>query len=293
MHKGKTIDSIDNYEIMDCDTCGFIHLNPIPSNEILEEFYKENYFTNHKPNYIKTDFEENQFQRIAFSERERIFKKKTPGKSILDIGCGTGVFLNFLKAKGWKTYGVEPSIVAGEIAKKKGNNIFIGDVSQFKKINNEKFDIVSLKNVLEHVDNPNKVLDYAISFLNENGLLFIEVPNDYSFIQKLGVKILGSHKNWISAPDHINYFNFKSLRKLLEKKELRIYYRFTSFPMYLFQFLGFNFSKSKKKGKKLHKMRIKFEINIQKIKIIKIFLYKFLSFLNLGRTVIYYCELKK
>lgn len=290
MHYGKLIDQAGNYNVIACSKCGFKHLNPIPSEEVLNEFYSKQYFTTHKPDYIKEDIREDLFLRVAFEERHRNFQKGYNRKSILDIGCGSGQFLNFLKEKGYTTYGVEPSIVASDIAKSNGHNIYTGIIDEFVKVSNQKFDVICLKNVLEHVRNPIQVLDYCKKIMHKDSILFIEVPNDYSLEQLSGVKLLNSNKKWISTPDHINYFNFKILKRILNLNEFKIITRYTSFPMYLFHFFGYNFSKNSEKGKELHLKQINFELNSNES--YRRFLYKMLSYIHIGRTVIYYCKIK-
>jgi 2-polyprenyl-3-methyl-5-hydroxy-6-metoxy-1,4-benzoquinol methylase len=289
MHSGKLIDEAGNYKVIACKQCGFKHLDPIPSEDDLIEFYSKQYFTSHKPDYINTDNNEEAFLRIAFEERHRNFQIGTKRISILDIGCGSGQFLNFLKEKGYKTYGVEPSLYASDIAKSNGHDVFTGSIDDFVQNCSKKFDVISLKNVLEHIRNPIEVIEYCKELMHKDSILFIEVPNDYSLEQICGVKLLNSTKKWICIPDHINYFNFKLLGRLLERNGLKVTARYTSFPMYLFHFLGYNFSKNPNKGRKLHQLQMNFELKSNDR--LRRMIYKFLSFLHIGRTIIYYCKL--
>ena len=102
---------------------------------------------------------------------------------------------------------------------------------------------------------------------------------------------MGERKSWICVPDHINYFDFWTLGTLLGSSGLRIVKRDTTFPMYLFLWFGQNFVRHKRIGARVHRLRMRFEVGLERAKLglLKRGLYSLLSKLGLGRTVIYYC----
>lgn len=291
-HKGLLIDSLDGYNIIECEKCNFKHLDPIPSDIELEKYYSEQYYQISKPNYLKEDRIEIDHRNIFFDQRINFFKKNIKGKLLLDIGCGDGIFMQRALEKGFEPYGIEPSDKASSIAISNNLNIFKGTLENFIIQNNLKFDIVHLKNVLEHVNRPSDILEICNNLLNHGGILYIEVPNDYNLFQTLGIKINKEIKSWICIPDHINYFNFNSLKNLIRSRDFKIIKRDTTFPMYFFLIIGLNFIKNKKLGKKLHGLRVKFELLCAKFYLNKLrqFIYWILAILGLGRTVIFYAK---
>ena len=133
------------------------------------------------------------------------------------------------KEKNWIVNGIEPNIEAVNHSKKIGvpviNDFFENiDVNKMKK-----FDAINLFDVLEHVHNPIETLKNCQKLLKAKGIIVIEVPNDYNPLQKIvqnslkkeeyWLTLLTKSRNyhWASEMDHLNYFNFKSLSRLLKR----------------------------------------------------------------------------
>lgn len=291
-HNGPTLDTQDGFNIIDCQACGFRHLDPIPSTEELDRYYTKQYYQSHKPTVIEEDQQEVEHRNIAFDERLDFFEQNSTGRSILDVGCGAGLFLKRAQERGWNCTGVEPSDHASEVACQMGLNVINGSVETFRQHNMDRYDVVHLKNVLEHVPNPVDILDTCQKLLLPGGLIYIEVPNDYNLFQRLGCTILRERKSWITVPDHINYFNFPSLTKLVSENGFTVLSRDTTFPMYLCLCLGKNFIKDPQQGKKLHQWRVSMELFCKRkgLNFARRCVYRLLARLGLGRTVILYCQ---
>ena len=292
IHKGKILDKVSHYSIIECSNCNYKHLLPYPNKEELGKFYSKKYYQSYKPNYFTEDLKDEEYLNIAFDERLQIISKLTNGKNILDVGCGAGNFMAFSKKRGWNPVGIEPSNMAAKRAQNSGLNVYEGELEGFVEINEKKFDVIHLKNVLEHVISPEKTLINCMQLLKEDGIVYTEVPNDYQMIQKFAVKLLKERKSWISVPDHINYFTFKSFRNLLAKVGLEPIKRTTSFPIYMLLLIGYNFISNKKEGFKAHQIRVNFELFWDKVRLrlIKNMIYSILSFLHMGRTIIFYSK---
>lgn len=290
-HRGVVLDHVKHYDIIECDTCGFRHLNPIPTPPVLDEFYKAQYYQTHKPNYIKEDDRDAQFLNIAFDERLDLFERLTTGRRLLDVGCGAGQFLKYAQGRGWQAQGVEPSSEAAQSAAQRGVSVFAGSFEAFAENRTDTYDVICLKNILEHLPEPTAFLERCRSLLTKKGVLFVEVPNDYDASQRAGVALLKVRKSWLAVPDHINYFSFDSLRALLRRLGYRPVHRTTTFPIYALLLLGYNFIADPSKGPKAHQVRIGFELFFERLglRALKGWIYRFLSLIGLGRTVIFYC----
>lgn len=291
-HKGSVVEETGGYEVLECMYCGFKHLNPLPSPEVLDEFYKKQYYDSHKTDYISNQLAEEEYLSVVFKERLEFLAKYSRDRDILDIGCGAGAFLNAAQKSGWNSFGVEPSDLAVNKALETGIKVFNGTFDEFYVSNQRTFDVVQLKNVLEHVPDPIDMLRKCYQILKSGGVLYVEVPNDYDLIQRCGVKIVGERNHWVSIPDHINYFNFKSLKKLVGKLGFKIIKLDTTFPMYIFLWIGKNFISDKKIGSEVNKKRIAFEMFFYwyKLTVLKNIIYTCLAKIGLGRTVILYCR---
>ena len=113
-----------------------------------------------------------------------------------------------------------------------GLNAEVSNLTNFDIFEKVKFDFVILNNVLEHLRDPVFVIKKIKKFLKKEGVLFIEVPNDFNKFQVSG-KIINNIKKkwWISPPAHLNYFSHDTLEIFLKrlgfivKKKIRVSFR--------------------------------------------------------------------
>jgi SAM-dependent methyltransferase len=138
-----------------------------------------------------------------------IVKKYCSGGSLLDIGCASGLFLERAAQGGWKVTGVEPSETLYERAKEKLANQgeVICATLQNSLLPSASFDVLTAWDVLEHVPDPLEFVRACAALLRDGGYLIVNVPD----IDSLPARILGTR--WpLLLPEHLNYFNRKSLR---------------------------------------------------------------------------------
>ena len=96
----------------------------------------------------------------------------------------------------------------------------------------------------------------------------------------------------LAPPQHINYFNFTSLTNLLEKNGFQILLKESTFPLELFLLMGINYIGNDKVGKKIHKNRIKMEMNFKNGDGVdlKRQIYQYFAKIGIGRTSIIYAK---
>ena len=193
-------------------------------NTILYEVYNlRNYET--KPR-IKTSFITKPVAFMMFPLWKRSyydlpkinFPKYVSGGKALDVGCGTGNYLNILKEFGWDVYGIELSEKAADIGRNKfGLNIKTGTLLDHNFPDNY-FHFISMNHVLEHLHNPVDVLSEAKRILHPDGMIAIRTPNINSF----GYKRFG--KNWlaIDTPRHLIIYSKQGITKLAGKTGLKL-----------------------------------------------------------------------
>ena len=305
-HNGKVLKKIGQSKVIDCKSCKFIHVVPLPTEIELSQHYKKNYYTKTKPNYINKYQKEIDYWNLIFDEKLNFLetKIKRKNKSIFDLGSGSGYFLKRAKEKGWNVDGIEPNLVAANHSKKIGIPV-INDFFENIDINKmKKFDSINLFDVLEHVTNPIQLLKNCHKLLRSNGIIIIEVPNDYNPLQKIVQESLKKDQYWLtlltksrnyhwsSKMDHINYFNFLSLRKLLKKLQFNVIYEQSTFPLELFLLMGDDYLKNEKIGKDIHQKRMIMEKNLinSENQEIKKNLYEKFAHLGIGRTAIFFAQ---
>lgn len=126
-------------------------------------------------------------------------------KSILDVGCGNGGFVDFVMAQGYQIRGIDLSESAVSIAR--GFNLPVSKTDFFSnELENSSFDCITMFEVIEHVPKTFEFLKRAEQLLRPGGLLYLTTPNFNSVDRKL----LG--KGWkVFHPEHLTYFTSKSL----------------------------------------------------------------------------------
>lgn len=200
------------YDIALCKRCGFLFADNIPSQKEFETFYKNNAKYTYNENIPKGL---NRIYQDIFLLGSNFLKKYYPGLykkiKVLDIGCSIGYILNLFKRSGFKDIkGIEPSLHCRVVAKKLyGIEVANCPLSKFK--NNEKFGLIIMAGVLEHVCILNETLRKVFDLLDDNGLLMIVVPDVDKFSRKPCVPF-----DEFSI-EHINYFNKDTLSNLAGK----------------------------------------------------------------------------
>lgn len=288
-HYGKIIDSKDSFDVIECKTCGFKHVIPIPTKKEMQQYYKNTYYNNVKHDYIEKQQKEMEWWSFIYNERYMMFEKYLSKKQrrILDIGCGPGFFLKFGKERNWKTFGLEPAIKAALFAQSLGLEVINEFFSKtnFKSLG--KFDVIQLNQVLEHLPDPKDTITLCHRLLNPGGLLFISVANEYNPFQKIVSDYLDYPHWWIVPPQHINYFSIKTIKELVVLCDFKVLSITSTFPIDIFLLMGDNYIDNDSLGKICHRRRKNFEFALFKSGniILKQKIYKALSKLNLGREI--------
>lgn len=199
----------ESFYLKYCEELDCYQTKPIPVN--LDKYYSTDNYISH------TDTKETTIDKLYQYVKKFAIKSKTnlitslsnkKSKSILDIGCGTGSFLEFTNKRGWVSCGVEPNNLAREKAIDKKVNCF----SNTDEIINIKFDIITMWHVLEHV--PDLKLQFAEidRLLLDEGTLIIAVPNYKSFDADYYKQFWAAY----DVPRHIWHFSENSIKILAE-----------------------------------------------------------------------------
>lgn len=188
----------------------FLRTEPQPKSENLGSYYESEEYISH------TDKKKGLLSGIYQVVKKWSIRKKTnlifdlnkgPG-SLLDIGAGTGDFLKFASEKGWEVSGMEPNIKAAALSLKKG----IGLKASLEEFKQEKFDVVTLWHVLEHIPDLEKTTELLRNLVKENGWLIIAVPNFKSY----DAQHYGKYWAAYDVPRHLWHFSKNSIIRLFK-----------------------------------------------------------------------------
>ncbi|MFC1705296.1 class I SAM-dependent methyltransferase [Planctomycetota bacterium] len=264
-HAGSVLDVAKGFHVISCETCGFKHVVPLPTEEELQGLYRHDYYASEKPLYLERHKEDLEWWNLTYGDRYDTLEELLPAgrRRILDVGSGPGYFLLHGKDRGWDVVGVEPSVQAYNHSVSLGLRVINAFLDKPQAENLPTFDAIHMSTVLEHLPDPAGMLRIADSLLDPGGLLCVVVPNDYSPFQR-ATRALGQDSWWVAPPHHLNYFDFDSLCALFEREGFEVAVRDASFPIDLFLLMGDNYVGDDKLGRACHAKRKAFELNLEK-----------------------------
>ncbi len=214
------------FSIEQCENCGFLFTNPRPDSSEIGRFYESSAYISHTNSKRGVFNRAYQFIRKKAIQEKISLIKETLGKEevikLLDIGCGTGEFLNGCKKAGWTVKGIEPS----DSARNQGISNYGLAIGEEKELESDSssYDAITLWHVLEHVHPLNKRLEQIHRLLNEKGILVIAVPNSSSYDQSV------FKEKWAAwdVPRHLYHFTPTTMKNLLGRHGFE---HIRSFPM--------------------------------------------------------------
>jgi 2-polyprenyl-3-methyl-5-hydroxy-6-metoxy-1,4-benzoquinol methylase len=192
-----------------CRGCGFVFANPAPDQESIAKFYASLADEEYS--------QEDEGRGRNFSAILKRLRPFAPAESrLLDVGAASGIFLNLARNAGYRVTGIEPSAaLVADAERLYGLKLFCGTVEQFTA--KEKFRVITVLDVLEHVTDPGAFLKVLNGFLAPGGMLVIVTPDGGS----LAARIMGG-RWWHYRVAHLNFFNRRSLAWLLGKHDFEI-----------------------------------------------------------------------
>lgn len=220
----KSLLKFDEIVIAKCVEC--THEFSLHQKDIDFSIYDESYFESEHKNWF-----ENPNFKLFKKIQSIVEKKKHNDAKVLDIGCGKGDFLYFLKKNGFQ------HLTGLDLSQNSPDDIieFI-QANIFEHCSIKKYDVVVNLAVIEHLNNLEKFSNSLEKFVEEDGLLVVMTVDSDSalykmakFFYKFGIQF--PIKRFYSE-HHVNHFNKKSLKKLFEKNNFRTIEHFNSnFPI--------------------------------------------------------------
>lgn len=205
--------SKERFLLTDCTTCGARFTNPRPSPADIGRYYVSEDYISHTN--TSKGIQDKLYQwvrhRAIHSKHQLIAAYHTQGLA-LDMGCGTGEFLAYLKSQGYQTQGVEPSLAAREQAIRNHALEIVPELDQIPS--REQFSVISLWHVLEHVHDVRETLRKLHARLQTGGLLVIAVPDRESW----DAGFYGEQWAAYDVPRHLSHFRRRDLHRLLREQ---------------------------------------------------------------------------
>ena len=212
------------YDLVECLSCYLIFSKKIFSQDELQKVY-DHLYNDDKPKYrTHSIFEYEQLKKgitkVGYN-RNRLIKKYINNSSkVLEIGSGIGLMGCFIQRNypNSSYTGVEIDEKVNDKARSFGLNVHQGDFSVIGNFKN-KFDIVLMWEVLEHIQDLKKCLSLISSKLTKGGLFIFSVPN---YNKKFNYNFPGDKIFQDGPPIHLNFFRKKSIQKFFETEDFEI-----------------------------------------------------------------------
>ncbi|HMH33069.1 MAG TPA: class I SAM-dependent methyltransferase [Puia sp.] len=213
--------SHEHFELGACSDCGLRFTQDAPGEADIQRYYQSDEYISH------SDTNKGLINRLYHIARKRTLTSKRSLLSaetglqkgtLLDIGAGTGAFVQYMQKTGWQVTGLEPD----EQARKKALDLYQVHLLSLDKLYDQdenRYDVITLWHVLEHVHKLHQYLDQVKKMLKPAGRIFIAVPNYTSYEA-------GVYQNYWAAydvPRHLYHFSPASMKQLLRIHDLVVH----------------------------------------------------------------------
>ena len=202
------------YELLHDEELDMLITHPKPTD--LAKYYEsDNYISHTDQTNSVTDRLYQWIKKLNLRKKLGLVEKVSQGKrTLLDVGAGTGDFLLYAKKHRWKVSGVEPNPNANQLGTQKGLQL----KTELAEFENERFDVITLWHVLEHLPNLKDSIRMLSGMLEEDGSLVIAVPNFKSYDAQF-------YKTYWAAydvPRHLWHFSKKAIQRLFEGENMMV-----------------------------------------------------------------------
>ncbi len=208
----------DGFKFAHCLNCRLMYLPEVLSENFhfSDDYYDEGELAEPEPMNERSVRGERMSRLIAAMRRAFGTRKDL---KILDVGCGKGWHLDFLRHKGYaRIRGIEVNDKAARAALARGLDVDLGFLESHNYCA-ENFDVVYLDQVLEHLEDPKLVLGETLRILKKGGLVWASVPNIDAWHIRLR---LGTKHRHFEGHTHLNYFTCGTLKRFFEQSGFRV-----------------------------------------------------------------------
>lgn len=207
------------FSIYHCDECTLCFTWPVPDEDQIGSYYQSEHYISHTDTQAGVINKAYHFVRKYALRQKRKWVEKATGQNhgkILDIGCGTGAFLNEMKKAGWQVTGLEPDEMARQVAGRKYQLMPLPSEAIFD-LPAQSYDAITLWHVLEHVHSLHEYLQKIHELLQPEGRAFIALPNYTS----ADAKQYGAHWAAWDVPRHLYHFSPHAFLQLAARHRFR------------------------------------------------------------------------
>lgn len=199
-----------------CRSCGTQYASPRPTERILIDFYKRSSNYEYWAEKIYAASEETRRQKLFRPRVQYVVEQAgqlgMSSPSLLEIGAGYGIFCQEAQKSGFfsAVKGVEPTPSLAEVCRQKGIDVF--ESSYEDLASDVRADIIVCYEVIEHLQAPDKFMEFCFRTLNPGGIVVLTCPS----ISGFETRVQGKHSGTIDH-QHVNLFSNSSLVLLAKR----------------------------------------------------------------------------
>lgn len=213
----RLLDPPARFTLVRCDGCGLVRPNPRPTREAIGAYYPPEY----SPFAAQAPAGKRGLKGAAQNLFRRIYEARypgapypmagEPGRVVLDVGCGTGWFLQRFAEQGWETWGLEISPTAAARAADHGVEHVLQCAIEDAELPLARFDLVTFRDSIEHAFDPRLALEKAWQALKPGGIVELLTPD----VNSLESRLFGRDWYALEVPRHLQLFTRETLARLL------------------------------------------------------------------------------
>lgn len=260
----------DGYRRVPAPHGGFT-VAPMPSQEELADFYREEYYQDCSSATFSAEYtdEEMRWKRLQCDFVLHLLQRHgLDGGRLLDVGSGEGFLVDAAVRAGYDARGVDFSAFAVQrFHPHLADRITAGDAMEVLRAaasGGTPYDACVLQHVVEHVREPDVLLDAVTEAVRPGGLVLVTIPNDASPIQRLAMAEGHIDREfWFAPPQHLHYFDTTTGPAFVEDLGFEVLDHVTDFPIDLYLLHpGSNYVADPEQGKAAHRARVQVELMV-------------------------------
>jgi 2-polyprenyl-3-methyl-5-hydroxy-6-metoxy-1,4-benzoquinol methylase len=200
----------ETFTIVECQSCKFHFTNPVPAEEVIGNYYKSDAYVSHSSSgkglinkiYL-------QVRKYTLRQKVKLVRREARGFDLLDIGAGTGHFLNQAKQDGFNALGLEPDEDARKFARETFG-ITMQSTTDLDQLPDQSRDVITMWHVLEHVYHLQRDVKEIQRILKQDGVLVVAVPNMNSYDARHYKEFWAAY----DLPIHLYHFTPADIQRL-------------------------------------------------------------------------------
>ena len=205
----KAVASHNGYRVARCDDCGFIFVNPRPTEESLAHIYSD---PEQNP-FASEAYEPLEYELPVLTKIMTEVSKYVPGGKLFEVGCGRGDLMSVAQTFGFSVEGCD---IFGDAKPDLKDATFHEGPLRTAGLPANCYDLVVIRNTLEHLFDPKSELEEIRRIVKPEGYVYLKVPN-VLFERGLLCWLVSGQVQEYDAPYHLNHFSARTLKTLLKR----------------------------------------------------------------------------